>query len=375
VLYDTSAHDSLTLGGVGSTTPVTISNLAEATKDDQAVNLKQLKDAGLSFDTSGNPLSFVSYDNADKTTLTFNPGSTPTQLKNVAAGSADTDAVNVGQMKSYVDANKGDGTANAVAYDDSAKTAVTLGGQGASAPVTLTNLAEGKTATDAVTFGQFSSLQTTVEHILDDGTGGSTYFAVGSAGSGTGTAAVASGSDSVAIGNGAAATGKEAIAIGKNAVTAGDSSVALGSGATAPNSNSVSLGAGSTTDRDNSVSVGSADLQRQITNVAPGTQGTDAVNMNQLNSAMGNMNNSIHNVDRNAAKGIASASALNIVTPYLPGRTTLNAGIANYRGYQAVGLGVSRWNEKGTINYNLGVSTSGGNSTIVRAGIGIVLGN
>jgi autotransporter adhesin len=363
------------LGGVGSTTPVTISNLAEATKDDQAVNLKQLKDAGLSFDTSGNPLSFVSYDNADKTTLTFNPGSTPTQLKNVAAGSADTDAVNVGQMKSYVDANKGDGTANAVAYDDSAKTAVTLGGQGASAPVTLTNLAEGKTATDAVTFGQFSSLQTTVEHILDDGTGGSTYFAVGSAGSGTGTAAVASGSDSVAIGNGAAATGKEAIAIGKNAVTAGDSSVALGSGATAPNSNSVSLGAGSTTDRDNSVSVGSADLQRQITNVAPGTQGTDAVNMNQLNSAMGNMNNSIHNVDRNAAKGIASASALNIVTPYLPGRTTLNAGIANYRGYQAVGLGVSRWNEKGTINYNLGVSTSGGNSTIVRAGIGIVLGN
>jgi autotransporter adhesin len=90
---------------------------------------------------------------------------------------------------------------------------------------------------------------------------------------------------------------------------------------------------------------------------------------------MGNMNNTINNVDRNAAKGIASASALNIVTPYLPGRTTLNAGIANYRGYQAVGLGVSRWNEKGTINYNLGVSSSGGNSTIVRAGIGIVLGN
>ena len=83
----------------------------------------------------------------------------------------------------------------------------------------------------------------------------------------------------------------------------------------------------------------------------------------------------MHDIDRNAAKGIAAASALNIVTPYLPGRTTLNAGVANYRGQQAVGLGVSRWNEKGTINYNLGVSSSGGNSTIVRAGIGIVLGN
>jgi hypothetical protein len=36
---------------------------------------------------------------------------------------------------------------------------------------------------------------------------------------------------------------------------------------------------------------------------------------------------------------------------------------------------VSRWNEKGTINLNAGVASSGSNSTIVRAGIGIVLGN
>jgi autotransporter adhesin len=66
---------------------------------------------------------------------------------------------------------------------------------------------------------------------------------------------------------------------------------------------------------------------------------------------------------------------LQIVTPYLPGRTTLNAGVAGYRGQAAFGLGVSRWNEKGTINLNAGVASSGSNSTIVRAGIGIVLGN
>ena len=380
VAYDDASKTRLTLGGVGSTTPVTISNVAAATKGDEAVNLQQLVDAGLfNMDSSGNVTnSFVSYDNPDRLTLTFNPNGAATQLKNVAPGTDGTDAVNLDQMQAYVNANLGGGgggTANAVAYDDSSKTQVTLGGAGDTTPVKLTNVAGGTDATDAVNFGQFSSLQSQVNNLLD-GTGGSTYFNVGAPSAGDpGTAAVASGSDAIAIGNGASATGKEAIAIGKNAVTAGDTSVALGSGAAAPNTNAVALGAGSTTDRDNSVSVGSADLQRQITNVAPGTQGTDAVNMNQLNSAMGNMSNSINNVDRNAAKGIASASALNIVTPYLPGRTTLNAGVANYRGYQAVGLGVSRWNEKGTINHNLGVSTSGGNSTIVRAGIGIVLGN
>jgi len=375
VVYDTPAHDKLTLGGANATTPVTIANVAAATSDDQAVNLKQLKEAGLNVDTSGNVTSsFIAYDNASKNTVTFGGvgSTTPVLLKNVAAGIADSDAVNVGQMHSYVDQQIGGGTANGVAYDDSTKSKVTLGGVGSTTPVTLTNVAAGKAATDAVNYGQFSALENVVANI-QPGTGNSTYININPTSGGT--AAVATGSDSIAIGNGASASGESAIAIGKNTVTSGDNSVAMGAGASAPNTNAVALGANSTTDRDNSVSVGSAGAERQITNVAAGTQGTDAVNLNQLNSAMGNMSNSINNVDRSAAKGIASASALNIVTPYLPGRTTLNAGVANYRGYQAIGLGVSRWNEKGTINYNLGVSTSGGNSTIVRAGIGIVLGN
>jgi autotransporter adhesin len=64
-----------------------------------------------------------------------------------------------------------------------------------------------------------------------------------------------------------------------------------------------------------------------------------------------------------------------VVTPYLPGRTAVNAGVAAYRGQAALGIGVSRWNEKGNFNFNAGVSSSGGNSTIVRAGIGYVFGN
>jgi autotransporter adhesin len=280
-------------------------------------------------------------------------------------------------VSDYVSNNPGGGgTSNAVAYDDSSKKQVTLGGTNATDQVVLTNVAAGSNATDAVNYGQFSALLDEVKNLSVPTEGSNNYFTVGSPEAGTtASPAVASGTDAIAIGNGAAATGTAAIAIGKSAVTSGANSVAVGAGASAPNDNAVALGANSTTDRDNSVSVGSAGAERQITNLAAGTQGTDAVNLNQLNSAMGNMNSTINNVDRNAAKGIASASALNIVTPYLPGRTTLNAGIANYRGYQAVGLGISRWNEKGTINYNLGVSSSGGNSTIVRAGIGIVLGN
>jgi autotransporter adhesin len=385
VAYDTSAHDRLTLGGGNATKSVTLANVADATADDEAVNLKQLREAGLNFDSDGKvTTAFVTYDDADRRTLTFNNGGDPTRLSNVDRGVALTDAVNVGQMRDYVSGyvadhgggNGGGGTPNAVAYDDASKNRVTLGGTDATSPVTLSNLADGKDTSDAVTYGQFSSLQNQVNNLATgDLGGGNTYINIGAPGSDGGTAAVASGSDSIALGNGAKASGAQSIAIGKDAVTAGDNSISMGAGSSAPNTNSVALGAGSTTDRDNSVSVGSADLQRQLTNVAAGTHATDAVNLGQLQQSMGNMNNRIDNVDRNAAKGIASASALNVVTPYLPGRTTLNAGIANYRGYQAVGLGVSRWNEKGSINYNLGVSSSGGNSTIVRAGIGIVLGN
>ncbi|WP_199033466.1 hypothetical protein, partial [Ralstonia sp. ASV6] len=53
--------------------------------------------------------------------------------------------------------------ANAVQYDDSTHTKVTLGGVGASAPVTLTNVAAGAvnaTSTDAINGSQLSSLST-----------------------------------------------------------------------------------------------------------------------------------------------------------------------------------------------------------------------
>ena len=113
----------------------------------------------------------------------------------------------------------------------------------------------------------------------------------------TGEQAVAGEIDSVAIGNRATtdATAADSIAIGPDANVGADAdgSVALGSNADASAANSVALGAASVADRGallgvsvGEVSVGSPGSERQITNVAPGTENTDAVNLAQLNAAV-----------------------------------------------------------------------------------------
>lgn len=122
-----------------------------------------------------------------------------------------------------------------------------------------------------------------------------------------GSGAWASGNGSVAIGNCAGAncmidpvtgaasqtakpSGWGSVSIGTASGAGGDGSVALGQNAAANNSNSVALGANTATSRDNTVAVGG----RQITDVAAGTAGTDAVNVDQLNqgvaSAVGQAN-------------------------------------------------------------------------------------
>src|SRR3546814_6016219 len=70
--------------------------------------------------------------------------------------------------------------------------------------------------------------------------------------------------------------------LGTNSLANAESAIAVGAGSQATGNNSVALGAGSNADRDYSVSVGSAGNERQVTNVAAGTEATDAVNKSQL---------------------------------------------------------------------------------------------
>ena len=62
-----------------------------------------------------------------------------------------------------------------------------------------------------------------------------------------------------------------------------NNAVVLGHNAKVTGEGGVALGAGSVADRANAVSVGSTGANRQIINVAAGTEGTDAVNVSQLN--------------------------------------------------------------------------------------------
>ncbi|WP_159907627.1 YadA family autotransporter adhesin [Caballeronia humi] len=303
------------------------------------------------------------------------------QITNVKAGTADTDAVNVAQLKStgLID-SMGNATATLI-YDKTTSGAtdyasVTLG-NGIEGGSTLHNVASGVLVNDAVNVGQLNNavgqLSNAISKVTNTTAVSTAFFSA----------------DGNASRDAAVSTGTHTVAAGASALASGENAVAFGAGATASADNSVALGAGSVANRANSVSVGSEGGQRQITSVAAGTAGTDAVNLDQLNRVSTNsvaqaasytdqrFNNAqqqIRDLDRDTRKGIAAASALNVVTPYLPGRTALNAGIAAYRGQAALGIGVSRWNEKGNLNLNAGVSTSGGNSTIVRAGIGYVFG-
>ena len=90
-------------------------------------------------------------------------------------------------------------------------------------------------------------------------------------------------SDSIVMGNKNAITGvSNVISFShQNEITA-NNAVAIGSGAGVSAEGGVALGAGSVADRANAVSVGSTGANRQIINVAAGTEGTDAVNVSQL---------------------------------------------------------------------------------------------
>ncbi|MEB8536824.1 YadA-like family protein [Acidithiobacillus ferriphilus] len=111
----------------------------------------------------------------------------------------------------------------------------------------------------------------------------------------TGAFSSAGGFASTADGAYASASGSYSTSTGAGSAATGYASTALGNGATAKGTSSVALGQGSVSNRANSVSVGNAStgMTRQITNVSAGTQGTDAVNLNQLNGTAANLHQQI----------------------------------------------------------------------------------
>ncbi|WP_436967442.1 YadA family autotransporter adhesin [Burkholderia cenocepacia] len=192
----------------------------------------------------------------------------------------------------------------------------------------ITNVAAGTANTDAVNLGQ---MQTALSTKVDDtyvkiDTSNSTVAAqAGTAALAIGTNTSASGSYATAVGNSALANGNNSTALGFQATSSGGAAVAVGNGANASSSHgvalgvnaqashtdSVALGASSITDRNNSVSVGSSTLRRQITNVAAGTADNDAVNVAQMNSGLSTTNAAIAATNLNVSSLSTGLSSTN----------------------------------------------------------------
>ncbi|WP_280530546.1 YadA family autotransporter adhesin [Paraburkholderia sacchari] len=259
--------------------------------------------------------------------------------------------------------------ADAVHYDNADHSSVTLAST-SGGNVKLSGLSNGALSldsTDAVTGQQLYATNQQVDSLnqalQNISVGGSTATSINS----TSGVAAASGSQSVAVGGGAAATGANSTAIGDKA--------------NASANNAVAIGANSIANRDNAVSVGAEGSERQIVNVAAGTSGTDAVNLNQLNNAMtqqsnafgqqiGNLQNSINTVSKNAYAGVAAAMAMPNLTPSGPGRTVVAAGGGYYMGGSAAAVGVTYRSTNMHWLVNGGVSVTSTGNTAARAQVG-----
>ncbi|WP_322085202.1 YadA family autotransporter adhesin [Burkholderia sp. BCC1999] len=358
-------------------------------------------------DTNGNRLNSVSLVGGDVNSAVV--------LKNVAAGTSDTDAVNVKQLKD-VQSNLNQLGALAVQYDDSSKSTITLGGAGGTR---ITNVQAGTlsaTSTDAVNGSQLyatnqqvsknttdiSNLQGSVTNIANGkaglvqqqdpngaitvgkDTGGTSVNFSGTAGDRvlTGVAAGVHDNDAVNMGQfntalqNAAATDKiRAAATDANTTwIARADAGSIGSTATATGKNAVAVGQGSVADRDNSFSVGAKGSERQVTNVAAGTAPTDAVNVQQLNDNLsaastqakgytdqriGQVYNSFNDLKKDMYGGVASAMAVaGLPQPTGAGRSMVSAATSNYHGQQGFAAGYSyvtesnRWVVKASVTGN-----------------------
>ena len=109
---------------------------------------------------------------------------------------------------------------------------------------------------------------------------------------------------------------------------------------------------------------------KTISNVGPGVNGTDAVNLNQLKGATEGMANAINSVAGETQRVGAHAAAMSALKPiqYDPLEPTqVMAGIGNYRGETAAALGVAHYTSEDTM-FHAGVSV-GSRHNMVNAGV------
>jgi len=105
----------------------------------------------------------------------------------------------------------------------------------------------------------------------------------------------------------------------------------------------------------------------RISNVAPGVQPMDAVNVNQLNQ----VRSQVADVARIAYTGTAMAMAMSgtYLPTLAPGEKTVGVGVGSYKGYSAVALTFKALAGDGGMSWGAGISTNG-REWGVNAGVG-----
>ncbi|HOZ25708.1 MAG TPA: YadA-like family protein [Hyphomonadaceae bacterium] len=190
---------------------------------------------------------------------------------------------------------------------------------------------------------------------------------------------VTNSSDSQVVGNGNTVSGDQNITVGNGNTNQANGGVVVGShsGLGADATNSVVLGNDTYTDRSDTVDVGG----RSISNVAPGTYGTDAVNLDQMQGgdlrtlfqANAYTDLRFNQLGRRINRSGAAAGALGIVAANaaaIPGDSKFSAGFANYNGESAASVAYQRiFGHRKNVALTVGASFASG-ERMVGAAIG-----
>ncbi|CAM3335541.1 TPA: hypothetical protein HIS06_002179 [Escherichia coli] len=295
------------------------------------------------------------------------------QITNVAAGSADTDAVNVGQLKV---------TDERVTQNTQSIT--NLNNQVTNLDTRVTNIENG--IGDIVTTGSTKYFKTNTDGV-DASAQGKDSVAIGSG-------SIAAADNSVALGTGSVATEENTISVGSSTNQRRITNVAAGKNATdavnvAQLKSSEAGGVRYDTKADGSIDYSNITLgggnggTTRISNVSAGVNNNDAVNYAQLKQSvqetkqytdqrMVEMDNKLSKTESKLSGGIASAMAMTgLPQAYTPGASMASIGGGTYNGESAVALGVSMVSANGRWVYKLQGSTNSQGEYSAALGAGI----
>ena len=139
----------------------------------------------------------------------------------------------------------------------------------------------------------------------------------------------------------------------------------LQAGATNVNGEGVVIASPTPENPDNAVILGANGLNNgggRITNVSPAENGTDAVNLNQLNNMGNGLRRDIDRVGKKANAGVAGAIAQGSIPQVTrPGATGIGIGSGYYGGQSAIAIGASAMTDSGNwiVKGNVSASTGG----------------